>query len=139
MLSKNDLPPPLARHTLSTPTTSFENLPEAALIALRQEIDSRLTLDLASINMKEELALQFKQAKALYAAAETDETTPMNQKAQVLNSLSTIIAAISKTSAEVYSVERLKKLEAATLHALEFLPRESKERFFDLYEQYLEL
>jgi hypothetical protein len=110
---------------------------ETALIDLRSQIDEHLTLDLKDINLAEELALQFKQAKALYTEISNDPDTAANQKAQVINSVSSILATITKAQAELYNAERLKKLEAATLKALRTLPLPQQEAFMELYGEYL--
>ena len=106
---------------------------EAALIDLRSQLDSHLTLKLSDINLAEELALQFKQAKALYNNIAEDEETA----AQVLNTVTSIIATITKAQAELYNAERLKKLEIAVLKALKTLPLPEQEAFFELYKGYL--
>ena len=121
----------------AVPVFRLSSMTEAARIDLRQQIDDTLTLKLEDLNLAEELALQFKQAKSLYADVVDDQTIAANQKAQVLNSCTSIIATITKAQAELYNAERLKKLEAATLKALKSLPKESQEGFFELYAGYL--
>ena len=122
-----------------TPQEPFKlaSMNEAALIDLRSQLDSHLTLKLSDINLAEELALQFKQAKALYNNIAEDEETAANQKAQVLNTVTSIIATITKAQAELYNAERLKKLEIAVLKALKTLPLPEQEAFFELYKGYL--
>lgn len=120
----------------SSPAKSnLEDLSPDQLLQLRRGIDQLLNLTLGDLNMKEELAVQLMHAKALYHES---ADAPANQKAQVLNTISSVIASISKTSAEVYSVERLKRIEAATLAAVGTLNSEAKTKFFDLYREYLE-
>lgn len=115
----------------------LESLGEAALIDLRAQLDNHLTLKLSDLNLAEELALQFKQAKALYNDIATDDDIAANQKAQVLNTVTNIIATITKSQTELYNAERLKKLETAVLKALKTLPLPEQEAFFELYKGYL--
>lgn len=115
----------------------LDSMLQADLIALRQQIDEKLNLKLEKIDLSSELALQFKQAKSLYADILDDEDVAANQKAQVLNSCTTIIATITKTQTELYNAERLKKLESAMLKALKTLPLTEQEAFMDLYAGYL--
>lgn len=119
------------------PVFRLDSMTEADRIDLRQQIDDTLTLKLEDMNLAEELALQFKQARALYADIVTDDEVLANQKAQVLSTITSIIATITKAQAELYNAERLKKLEAAVLKALKTLPKDSQEAFFDLYRGYL--
>lgn len=133
----NEDPPKLESRSLKKePTLNLHTLSKERLLKMRNEIDGILNLSLENIGMEEELAIQLMQAKALYQTA--DENVPANQKAQVLNTISSIIASISKTAVEVYSVARLKKIEAAVLAAVTPLDSEAKARFFDLYKEYLE-
>lgn len=122
---------------VTAPVFRLESMTESARIGLRQQIDDTLTLKLEDLNLAEELALQFKQAKSLYADVVDDDDIAANQKSQVLNSCTTIIATITKAQAELYNAERLKKLEAAILKALKTLPKDSQEAFFELYTGYL--
>ena len=119
------------------PVFRLSSMTEADRIDLRQQIDDTLTLKLENMNLAEELALQFKQARALYADIVNDPEVLANQKAQVLSTITSIIATITKAQAELYNAERLKKLEAAVLKALKTLPKDSQEGFFDLYGGYL--
>lgn len=115
----------------------LESMGETALLELRANIDKLLTIKLEDLNLAEELALQFKQAKALYSEVVDDTDTGANQKAAVLNTVNTIIASITKSQAELYSAERLKRIEAATLKALKSLPKKNQEEFMELYVRYL--
>jgi hypothetical protein len=110
---------------------------EAELLELRQQIDRRLNLDLADLNLTQELVLQFKQAKNLLDDILDDSEIASNQKSAVLNSATSILSAIAKAQEQIYSAERLKTIEAATIKALKTLPLEAQEAFFSLYGKYL--
>lgn len=77
---------------------------------------------LSELNVEHELLRQYQAAKRLFEAAEHDETTPLNQKAQTLNSISSILSAIIKTQTELYDAERLKALEAVLADTLREFP-----------------
>lgn len=122
------------------PTNNALNLKamdQNSLMKLRNEIDMQLGLDMRSIDLNKELGLQYMQAKMLYTEVGSDNATPANQKAQILNTISSIIASITKTSAEIHSVERQKKIEAATLACVKELPMEAKTKFFDMLKEFL--
>lgn len=124
--------------TPSLPNFKLSSMAQGDLIDLRSQLDAHLKLKLEDLDLAEELALQFKQAKALYNETMNDDEVAPNQKAQVLNTITSIIASITKAQAELYNAERLKKLEAATLKALKSLPKTSQEDFFTLYSEYID-
>ncbi len=108
------------------------------LIHLRAEIDSRLHIDPKNLNMAEELGMQYKQGKILLSKLnDPSDQTPTNQKAQVFNSVQAMLAAIVKQTEIVYSSERLKRYEAALLRLLMDLPKDSKEKYFEMYGEFL--
>ena len=88
----------------------------------RVAVESLENLDVAA-----ELALAYQQAKRLAEAAEFDEATPLNQKAQIVNSLNSILASITKSRAEIYSAEQNRVLETALLTTLKRFPELQKE------------
>lgn len=115
----------------------IEALSETELSELRHEIDLRLHLELGELNLAEELALQFRQAKALLFEIAKDNDTPVSQKAQILNSARAQLSDIVKQQAEVWNMGRLKKYEVAFVKAAATLSTEAREIFFDLYGDYL--
>lgn len=115
----------------------IEKLSEAELVELRHEIDLRLQLDLDQMDLSEELALQYRQAKALQQEVQGDKQTPANQKAQIFNSVRAQLAEIVKQQESVYSMERLKVYEVAFVKATRLLTAEARDAFFDLYGRFL--
>lgn len=85
------------------------------------------------INLRNELAEQYSKAKSLFANIEYDDEVPANQKAQVLNSLVSILAQITKSEAEVHSLNEVKKLEDALITALKQMPEDFQAIFYDAY------
>lgn len=124
--------------TPEKPATDIADLSEDQLLALRAEIDDKLQIGIKNLNLTEELGLQYRNGMKLLKDIQSDNSTPANQKAQVFNSVSGMLEKIVKMQESVYSMERLKRYEVAFLKAIETLPVEGKENFFDLYGSYLE-
>lgn len=108
----------------------------AALLKLRETIDQLLpALSLADLNMEKELVIQYLAIKAMLAKIADDPLTPANQRAQVANSVTSILGDMTKMQNSLYSSERVKKLEAAMIKALESAPVEARQVFLDRYEE----
>lgn len=114
----------------------LDTLDEAGLLALRADIDSRLPIkSLDDVNLVEESLRQLQMAKALQAKAnEKDSGTPMNQRAQVQNSISNIITTLAKVQMELHTSERIKRIQSAVVKVVKQLPKASQDRFFELLE-----
>lgn len=96
-----------------------------------------LLTDINQIDHKRELAMQYSLAKQAYALVQHDSETPLNQKAQALNTITNILASIVKLQDTVYSIERMKILEEALIESLQSFP-DLKQAFLDKYKQRLE-
>ena len=116
---------------------SLSGMGDEELLSLRSRIDDRLNIELKHVNLTEELGLQYRAGKLLLDQTQGDESVPANQKAQVFNSVSAMLSSIVKMQETVYSIDRLKRYEAAFLKSVETLPKENKEAFFDLYGEFL--
>ncbi len=110
------------------------------LLALRAKVDSKLQgLSLDEVNLVKETLLQFQAAKVLQAdAADEDSGTPMNQRAQVQNSIANILSTLGKIQMELYDSEKLKRLTAATVKAVKLLSPEAQKAFFEAFQADLE-
>lgn len=84
---------------------------------------------LADLNLTEELYAQYVKAKQMLADSSSE---PLNQRAQTMNSIVSILTQIAKIRTDLYDAERLKKLEAALLTTLKEFP-ELSDRFLELY------
>ena len=73
---------------------------------------------LKSLNLDAELYNAYAKAKNYLAIVQSDDNVPPNQVAQVFNTISAILKEIVKLQTELYSAERVKKLEAAMIEAL---------------------
>jgi hypothetical protein len=115
----------------------LKDLSDDDLLRLRNEIDKKLQLDPRSLNMGDELGAQYRAGKALLAKIQDDNDVPANQRAQVFNSVGTMLKELTKLMGVVYDAERLKRYEAAFMKTLQDLPEPQQRRFFDLYSDYL--
>lgn len=116
----------------------ISKLDEEELLALRAEIDNHLKVEIKHLNLTEELGLQYRQGRKLLEKVNSDASIPANQVSSVYNSVASMLEKIVKMQESVYSAERLKRYEVAVLKAIETLPKEGKEAFFDLYGSFLE-
>ena len=109
------------------------------LIKFRDEITNHLPpLSLKDIDMEQELLLQFRALRALQNDVISDEETPVNQKAQIGNSVSSVLAKMGEMQQTLYDSERLKRIEKILVSVLDTLPQETKEAFLAAYEAELE-
>lgn len=130
-------PVPVKVNAVEELMPAVRELSESDLQELRHQIDVMLCLDLGSLNLGEELGLQFRQAKALQHTIAQDKHTPANQQAQLLNSVRSQLTEIIKQQEAVWSMERLKKYEVAFVKVAGMMTEEQRAIFFDLYGQYL--
>ena len=87
----------------------------------------------ASLNLETELLSQYNEARRLIHIATYDDEVPVNQKAQAVNTATTVLAALIKSQADLYSLERVKKIEATLLDVLKEFP-DMQEPFMKAYE-----
>ena len=92
---------------------------------------------LKSLNLDSELYAAYARARNYLAIVQADEEIPPNQVAQVMNTLTAILDKIVKLQTELYSAERVKKLEAAMIQAIKLAPPESQQVFLEQYETLL--
>lgn len=116
----------------------LEGMDDQQLLSLRHKIDLRLKVEIKDLNLTEELGLNYRQGKVLLESVQNDPLTPVNQKAQVFNSVGAMLSNIVKLRDVVFSAERQKRFESSFLKVLEKMPAESKIAFFDMYGEFLE-
>ena len=92
---------------------------------------------LKSLNLDAELYNAYAKAKNYLADVQSDESVPANQIAQIYNTITTILKEIVKLQTELYSAERVKKLEAAMIQAIKLAPPESQQVFLEQYQTLL--
>lgn len=140
-----DLPPPSGEpeRALKPPTLleklGLETLSEVELVRLRAEIDRKLPIrSLQDINMERELVLQLITVQNLQHDVLSNEAIPANQQAQTANTVAAALATLAKLQGDIYTSERLKKVEQALIECLQDLPKEAAAAFLDRYEALLE-
>lgn len=92
---------------------------------------------LETLNLEKEFLEQYNTAKKLLHCAEVDMSIGLNQKAQLLNSITSIINAIVKGQAELYSMERIKLIESTLIRVLKKHP-ELQNAFMADYKEALD-
>jgi hypothetical protein len=113
----------------------LEGLSEEKLLELHSKVESRLGgLALTEVNLVKETLLQIKRAKVLQELATSEKGTPMNQRAQVQNSLAGLLTQLSKIQIELYSSERIKRIQNAVIRVVKTLPDPQQVAFFDMLE-----
>lgn len=138
--------PPTSGETLEKPekqpsigeTLGISTLSEVELLNLRAEIDQFLpTKALVDLNMERELVIQLIVVQNLQRETLRDDSVPANQKAQTSNAVASTLATLSKLQTEMYTSERLKKIEQVLIETLQTLPQDAQELFLAAYEDNL--
>lgn len=108
------------------------------LLSLRDKIDGKLTgITLADVDLVSEMLFQLKRAKELQNDTKKDTTVPSNQRAQIQNSLGTLLERLSKYQIELHSSERLKRIETVLIRTMKTQPPEIQTAFFEAYTKEL--
>lgn len=128
-----------AEKAFDTAKATLAKLTPKELMQLRGVIDSTLNinLDLGSLNLAEELALQYHQGKILLNDVQGASDVPANQRAQVFSAIRTQLGDIIKQQEVVWSMERQKRYEAAFVKCSGMLPLEARQAFFAAYSDYM--
>lgn len=114
--------------------TFLKGMSQHDLLALRDKIDTKLTgITLADVDLIEELLFQLKKAKELQTEVKGDNTVAANQRAQIQNSIGTVLERLTKYQIDLYDSERNKRMEGALIRVLKTLPAEAQEAFFAAY------
>ena len=98
------------------------------------EIPELEALTLESLNLKTELLTQYNRTRQMLHEASYDKSVPLNQKAQVINSATSILGALIRSEAELHSLEEVKKIEAVLIQTLRLFP-ETQDVFLRLYKE----
>ena len=91
---------------------------------------------LNELDLDTELLDQYKNAKLVLTDIIHDDSIAANQKAQVMNTVTSILQAIIKLQQELHNVERLKLIEATLIETLQ-RHETLKEEFLKDYEKAL--
>jgi len=108
------------------------------LLDLRARIEPLLpATSLQDIDLQRELVLQVSVLQQLQTSTHGDDTIAANQMAQVSNSLSSALANLVRVQNNVYTSERLKKIEAILIETLTELPQAAQAEFLEKYSKAL--
>lgn len=122
------------------PTTIlWDGMPVHELIKHRDDIDRRLPpLSLSELNLEEQMLLQYHSTRSLQSDVIAEESIPVNQRAQVANSVAASLAKLTELQETLYTTERLKAIERILIRSLRKLPEEVAEAFLVEYRAELE-
>lgn len=121
------------------PTTSFPSIAGEPEERFFEDVRAPEFVEITqeNLNLETELLTQYNSARRLiHDSTYSDAEVPVNQKAQAVNAATTILASLIKSQAELYSLERVKKIESVLIAVLKDFP-ELQERFFESYEKAL--
>jgi hypothetical protein len=108
------------------------------LLELRSRIDEHLPARrLKDLDLEKELVIQLLSVQKLQADTFRDENTPANQKAQTAGQVANALATLGKLQIDIFSSERMKRLEATLIETIKSLPTEQQDVFLTLYEKNL--
>ena len=117
---------------------NWKSLPVSDLIRYYDEIREVLPpLSLDKMNLEEELLLQFHTMRALQNEVLNDTDFPLNQRAQVANSVASALGKLTERQSEVHTQERHKAIEALLIRHLNKLPEDVAEAFLKDYAKVL--
>lgn len=130
---KEDEPPKSGR-AFERPLDDLSLLTESQLRSLRAEIDELLP-NTGSMNLHQELADQYKAVKRFQEEVLSGDLEDEPQKvASVMNAVTSTLGQLIKMQENLERIETFKKMEACLIEALSLLPEETREKFFDDYE-----
>lgn len=89
---------------------------------------------LQSLDLEQELVLQFMRVKELQSATLASSRVAPNQKAQVANTVAASLAQLTRLQTELHTAERFKIMENHLVRAMKRLPLDVAEDFIREYE-----
>jgi hypothetical protein len=91
---------------------------------------------LKDLDLDKELLDQYQSAKQLLKDVQYEEGVPLNQKAQITNTITSILQAIIKMQQDLYNIEKIKLIENVLIETLK--EHETlRDAFIEKYEQAL--
>jgi hypothetical protein len=110
----------------------------ASLIELRDQVTAKLPpLKLSEMNLEEEVMLQYLTIRELQTETINDDDVPVNQRAQVANSVTASLNKLTELQERLRPTERHKAIENTLIRCLSKLPEETASEFLDEYEKVL--
>lgn len=89
-----------------------------------------------NLNLQDELLKQYNITQQLLHDATYDKDIPLNQKSQVIGAANAILSSLIRSQAELYSLERVKKIENCLIATLQAFP-DLQETFMKAYTEVL--
>lgn len=106
------------------------------MLALRDVLNEMMpSKTFADVNLEHELIEQYNTVKNLQSDVLTDDDVPVNQRAQVANSVASTLGQLTKMQADFYTSERFKAMEALMIKAIKKMSPEVAEAFVKEYEE----
>lgn len=113
------------------------NHPDFPSLGLEQQQDPLLPeyvefvpLTAEGLNLESELLIQYNEARHMIHVA---NNAPIRERTQALHAATAILAALTRSQAELYSLERIKKIESVLLEVLKEFP-DLQKPFLERYE-----
>lgn len=104
---------------------------------IKREVEKLLTgKTLADIDLEQELVSQLHLTKRFLEEVIENEEVPANQRAQAINSCTSILSNLCKIQIDLYSAERVKAMESALVKALRTLDKATQDEFFKRYQNF---
>ena len=119
------------------PTFRWSALPLETLLRYKLEIEACLPpTKLKDVDVESELVNQLRTAQRLQAKVldYDEDSIPLNQIVQAVNSVSGVIEKLAKLQIDLAASEQVKRMERAFIKAVQGLPTEVVEAFFQRYE-----
>lgn len=113
---------------LLPPSKPTPNIPYQSLIT-----------NLDELKLDDELLHHYINTKTLLSIVQADDSVPVNQIAQVVNSLTAILQHIVKMRQDVHNLERMKEMENIVIEVMKEQPQDVRDLFFDKLERALQL
>ena len=118
---------------------AWSSLPIDLLIKYRDEITRHLPpLTLKEMNLEEEVILQYHSIRMLQTSAIDDNEIALNQRAQVANSVTSVLNKLTDMQESLYTSERFKRVENLLIRQLMKLPEAVAQEFIVEYERLLD-
>ena len=109
----------------------------AELHRLKARIEALLPAP-QDLDLQAELIAQFQAAKALFAQAQQSTDTPINQLAQVSNSIAALLKQLSDQQIKMQTAERFGAMENALMDLLKEADEEDRNLFLEAFATRLE-
>ena len=111
----------------------FTDFPTLANDKTEEYVAAYVPVTEETLNLGSEFLVQYNAAKKLFHDTSYDERVPTAQKAQLLNTITSIISALVKGQELLYSIEEVKAIERALVGTLRLFPAVEAE-FMAQYE-----